>query len=92
MVKSEGFVFPPQPKENPLADKILVTYAANDVVLFRRAAGGGELVARLDKPIQHPDGGAIEELAGWQACYTSASRYAIFSDGARLVPLPVNTP
>ena len=92
MLESEGFVYPEAVKENPLNEKIQVTYASGDVVLFKRAAGGGELVARLDKPISHPDGGAIEELIGWQACYTGRSGYAIFRKGDQLVTLPVVAP
>ena len=92
IVETEGLVFPKEEKVSPLADKIQVTYANGDVVLFKRTGGGGEFVARLDKPVEHPDGGLLEELTGWQACYTGSSRYAIFSDGKQFTLLPVTAP
>ena len=92
MVKTEGLVLRDEAPENPLADKIQVTYASGDVVLFKRANGGGEIVARMDKPVEHPDGGLIEELEGWQACHVSRSRQAIFTDGKRFAAMPVGAP
>jgi hypothetical protein len=92
-VQTEGLVLSSEEwtRENPLADKITVTASLGEAVLFRRNARGGELVARLDQPIEHPDGGVLPETKGWQVCYTGHRRrtYVIFTDGKQFMPMPV---
>ena len=90
LVATEGLILREAQPKNPLADKIVVTHAASGIVLFRRASGGGELVARLNQPVKHPDGEPVPELEGWQACYTAYYRHALFTDGERIVLMPVS--
>jgi hypothetical protein len=95
-VKTEGLILRSEVPagDNPLAEKIVVTAALGNVILFRRTAKGGELVARFDKPIEHPDGGELPETAGWLACYASQrnSRSVVFTNGERFVNLPITRP
>lgn len=90
LVTTEGLLLRDERPENPLKGKIAVTHSSSGIVLFRRAGGGGELVARLNQPVVHPDGGLIEELKGWQPCYNMQSRYALFTNGERFVLMPVS--
>ncbi len=86
-VDTPGLVLEMKQSPNALADKITVTYCLNvsrprenGFVLFKRAAGGGEYVARVGQELKAPDGTEIAELKGWRLRY-AGRQMAVFSDG-----------